>query len=111
MPPSGKPPRDVAWCASFEADLERLRDGEDAPAPVDRVLEEVDLVLGRMCEDYPEVLDTGFRFMNTMASLDLPVMTLWFKIESDEIVACYHLEPRSDDDQEDPPGLEEREEP
>lgn len=94
-------PRDVVFCESFEEDLRSLGGGGDAPTSVDRILEEVDLVLGRMCEDYPPVAGTDFRVMNTVAALDLGPMSLWFKIEDDEKVACYHLEPRDEEDGED----------
>jgi len=91
MPPPGSY-RNVRFETTWEADLERLRNGDDPPALVDEVVGEIDWVLSRLADSYKPVDGTQFRFLNIPGVRGLSSLTAWFVIESDECVVCYKLE-------------------
>ena len=78
-----------------------LRAGAPAPAPVDEVIEEVELILSRIGEKYPQVAGTQYRVLSTVPARGLPSLNVWFKIEDETCVSCHHLEPAELADEED----------
>lgn len=92
MPEDAPRYRGVRYEPSWEQDLDRLRAGQPPPAPVDEVISDVEPVLSRIADLYPLVADSPFRVLNIVSARGLPALTVWFRIESDECVACLHLE-------------------
>ncbi len=93
--------RDVRFEPTWEDDLARLRGGSPAPAPVDEVVGELSVILGSLADTYPPVGGTPFRKLDVVSARGLPPLTAWFRIESDECVACYHLDEVLEEAEED----------
>lgn len=93
--------RGIRYEPTWEQDLERWREGKPAPAEIDEVIGEIEPVLARICEEYPRVNGTEFRVLSIVSARGLPRLEAWFVVESDECVACYHLEAAVADDKDD----------
>lgn len=93
--------RNVRFEPTWETDLERLRGGNPSPAPVDEVVGEISVILGALADEYPPVGGTPFRKLDVVSARGLPALTAWFRIESDECVACYHLDEVVEEAEED----------
>jgi hypothetical protein len=91
---------DIRFEESWESDLENLRAGADPPAPVDEVVESVELVLSSQANSYPQVGSTTLRIMGISPARGLPRLNVWFYVR-ETVVVCCHLEPDTTQAEED----------
>lgn len=92
--------RRIQFEASWEADLEQLRAGQQPPADVDEVVDGIDWTLGRLADQYPEVAGTPFRVLQIPSARGLPELNAWFTVEDDH-VCCHRLLEAETFDEED----------
>lgn len=93
--------RDVRFEPTWEADVERLRGGHPAPAPIDEVLEKFDFIVSRAAEQYPEVPGTDYRVMEIAPARGLPRLNAWFRVAEDGVVSAEHVEEAETEGEED----------
>jgi hypothetical protein len=93
--------RSIIWEPSWEADIDHLRAGKKAPAPIDEVIESIEFVLSNIADDYPGVGTTDFRVLLIRTARGLPELEAWFRIEEDDSIHCYRVIPVERAEEED----------